>query len=125
MSAAYRITHLDETRREPPWKALRHRVGTDALGVDAMVADHVGEPVLDGRGHGELYVVLRGAARFTIDDDDLWAPAGTLVVVSDPDAARDAVALEEGTTILAVGPVRAEAFTLSGWERRWLTGADG
>jgi mannose-6-phosphate isomerase-like protein (cupin superfamily) len=58
---------------------------------------------LEGRGHEELYLVVRGAARFTLDGEEVDAPAGTLVFVPDPRVHRQAVATEPGTEVLAFG----------------------
>lgn len=60
-------------------------------------------------GHEELYVVVRGHARFTIDGEDLDAPAGTLVFLPEPEAKRVATALEDGTIVMAVGGAVGEA----------------
>src|SRR5262245_35181450 len=61
-------------------------------------------------GHEELYVVLDGHARFTVDGTELDAPAGTAVFVRDIEAKRSAVALDEVTTVLLVGGRRREAW---------------
>ena len=66
--------------------------------------------------HEELYLVLRGRATFTLGDETIEAPAGTLVFISDPEVKRKAVAEEVGTTVLAVGGKPGEAFTPSPWE---------
>jgi mannose-6-phosphate isomerase-like protein (cupin superfamily) len=62
----------------------------------------------------ELYVVLRGAARFTFDGEELEARAITFVAVPDPTVSRAAVATEDGTLLLAVGAPAA-----SGFETTW------
>ena len=78
--------------------------------MGAYTAAAVGQAVVeghreagDGRGHEEVYVVLRGRATFTLDGTDLDAPAGTFVVVSDPSVHRRAVAAEADTAVLALG----------------------
>ena len=58
---------------------------------------------VNGGRHEELYVVLTGRARFTIDGADHDAAAGTLVFIPDPESRRSAVALEDGTSALAIG----------------------
>lgn len=55
-----------------------------------------------GRGHEEVYVVLRGRAAFVLDGAELDAPEGTFVRV-DPEVHRRAVAAEPGTAVLALG----------------------
>ena len=48
------------------------------------------------------YVVLRGAARFTLDGETSDVPAGTLIVVG-PQGHREAVAKPPDTAVLAFG----------------------
>jgi len=66
-------------------------------------------------GVEELYVVVRGAARFTLADESFDAPTGTLVHAR-PGTFRSATALEAGSIVLALGARAGEAFTPSGWE---------
>jgi hypothetical protein len=91
------------------WRPLRQALGTRVAGLAAFTADRVGQTVVephretaDGRGHEEVYVVLRGRAAFTLDGEALDAPAGTLVRVA-PYVHRHAVAAEPGTAVLALG----------------------
>jgi quercetin dioxygenase-like cupin family protein len=128
--------HLDEvptlsfdSPEEPDWKPLRHHLGVGAFGVNAWVA-RAGERVIerhdelpddsDAANHEELYVVVRGAARFTVGDEDVEAPAGTVVFVSDPGLTREAFATADDTVVLAVGAARGVAFEPSPWEERAL-----
>jgi hypothetical protein len=128
--------HLDEVPtvsfdapEEPDWKPLRHHLGVGAFGVNAFVAA-AGELVIerhdeepdDGEpaGHEELYAVVRGGARFTVGGEDIAAPAGTLVFVSDPALTREAVATADDTVVLAIGAARGLAFEPSPWEERVL-----
>ena len=60
--------------------------------------------------------MLRGHARFTIDGEDLDAPQGTLVFLPEPEAIRSATALEDGTTVLAVGGQPGVPYAVSPWE---------
>jgi mannose-6-phosphate isomerase-like protein (cupin superfamily) len=105
------------------WHPVRMELGLHAFGAGGYSADRPGVVVVephtesgDGRGHEELYVVLSGRATFTLDGEELDAPAGTLVFVRDPDVHRQAVAAEAGTTVLALGG--PPTFEVSGWE--WL-----
>jgi hypothetical protein len=84
-------------------------MGVRAIGISAYSAAGAGETVVephdeasDGRGNEEIYVVIHGAARFTLDGNDVDADAGTLVLVR-PGTRRQAVATEPGTLVLAVG----------------------
>jgi len=105
------------------WRPVRGRLGVRAFGVGSYVADAAGQDVIephsesrDGRGHEELYFVVRGHARFELDGDTHDAPAGTLVFVA-PDVHRHGVATQPGTEVLAFGgdPV----FEPSGSEWMW------
>jgi hypothetical protein len=137
MSAGFVTAHLDdvptlsfESDAEPDWKPLRHHLGVAAFGVNAWVAAAAGDQAIERHdeapeeggtnGHEELYVVLRGAARFTVDGEEIAAPAGTLVFVADPALVREAVATAPDTIVLAVGAARGVAFEPSAWETGWL-----
>jgi hypothetical protein len=69
-------------------------------------------------GHQELYIVLTGAARFTVGEDEFDAPAGTFVFLSDPALRRGAVAAAPDTSVLAVGGAPGEAYQVSPVGRR-------
>jgi tetratricopeptide (TPR) repeat protein len=115
------ISVVDETLR---WHPLRHALGVTAFGVNAYTAPAAGQDVVEEHteasgpagGHQELYVVLTGSARFTIDGEELDAPAGTCVFLPDPHSRRHAVAVEDGTTVLAVGGEPGKPFEVSAWE---------
>jgi hypothetical protein len=61
-------------------------------------------------GQEELYVVMAGTARFTLADEDIDAPAVSLVAIPDPAVKRSAVAVESGTTVLVVGGSASAGF---------------
>ncbi|HEU0195157.1 MAG TPA: hypothetical protein VFQ71_13215 [Gaiellales bacterium] len=71
-------------------------------------------------GHEELFAVMSGHAVFTVDGEDIDAPAGTLVFVRDPAVIRSARATVDGTAILAIGARAGAAFEISRWERAWF-----
>jgi tetratricopeptide (TPR) repeat protein len=71
--------------------------------------------------HEELYVVIGGAARFTVAGADFDANRGTVVFVRDPAARRAAVATEANTTALAVGGASGRPYEISPWE--WVAEA--
>jgi mannose-6-phosphate isomerase-like protein (cupin superfamily) len=91
------------------WHPIRPLLGVRAIGVSAYSGGQAGETVIEphvesteGRGHEELYVVITGAARFTVGGDEVDADAGTLVLVQ-PTTHRAAVATAPDTLVLAVG----------------------
>jgi hypothetical protein len=115
---------LDEIGRDPTrpeWIPIRRRLGITAFGVNAWsAADPADELIPEHEestiGHEELYFVVDGHATFTIGDEQVDAPAGTLVFVRDPAVRRGARAREGGATILTVGAKPGEAFQISPWE---------
>jgi hypothetical protein len=104
------------------WRAVRHELGLTAHGINAYTGREPGDQILDDHdeadvGHEELYVVLSGRATFQLGDDELDAPAGTLVFVRDPALRRVAHAAAPRTTILCTGGPPG-AFEPSEWEER-------
>jgi tetratricopeptide (TPR) repeat protein len=130
MSDRYSIASLSDMEIEqgpeaPLWAAIRSHLGIESFGVNAWTSKEAGQTVIGehdevsggAAGHEELYVVVTGKATFTVDEETVDAPAGTIVFVRDPAAKRKAVGVEEDTTILAVGAKAGEAFTPANWER--------
>jgi hypothetical protein len=105
------------------WRPVRRKLDVRAFGVNAYTAD-VGELLIEEHdetgegagGHQELYVVVSGHARFTIDGADHDAPAGTLVFLPDAGSRRSAVALSDGTAAVVVGGRPGEPYRVSPWE---------
>jgi len=131
MAIAYDAAHVDDLARIPvmeglEWRPVRRRFGIRAFGTNAYTSAKVGDWVVEehteGSGHEELYLVLSGRARFTLDGQEVDAPAGTIVFIPDGDVKRKAVSEEDGTTVLAVGGWPDRAFEPSVWE--WYFEAD-
>jgi hypothetical protein len=92
----------------PAWYPLQHAFGFTAFGANAFVAQAAGEVLVEehderSSGHEELYLVVAGRARFTLDGEVVEERAVTVVAVRDPAVTRSAVALEHGTTLIALG----------------------
>ena len=66
-------------------------------------------------GHEELYFVVQGSARFTIADEHLEAPAGTMLRVP-VGVNRAAVATESDTTVLVIGGKPGAALPVAPFE---------
>jgi hypothetical protein len=118
---SYHAMTLDEVEPINGWLPLRRRLGITAFGVNAWRPQDDGRTVIGEHdetttGHEELYVVIRGHATFTVDGDEIDAPAGTLVFVSDPSLRRAAVANDPDTTILTAGGKPGEAYAPLPWE---------
>src|SRR5437879_128504 len=122
--SGYEVAHVDELEELPVndgefvWRPVRQRFGISAFGTNAYTA-RAGQRVVEEHeekdGHEEMYVVLRGRATFTLGDDEVDAPAGTLVFVQ-PGTKRGAIAAEDGTAVLAVGAKPGIVFEPSAWE---------
>jgi mannose-6-phosphate isomerase-like protein (cupin superfamily) len=121
----YETAHIDELDVMPVnngefvWRPVRRRFGISGFGSNAYSAEKAGQRVIEEHferdGHEEMYVVLRGLARFTLGDDELDAGPGTLVFVR-PGTRRGAIAAEDNTFVLAVGAKPGVVFEPSLWE---------
>ena len=114
--------HVDEIETLPltwlelQWKPVRHALGVTAFGINAYHGENAGDLVVEEHTdrHQELYLVVRGRARFRSGDEEFDAPAGTFVLF-EPEEQRVAHAAEPGTTVVAVG-AEAKRFEPSAWE---------
>jgi len=78
------------------------QLGVQALEVEAHSGDEGDVLISEASAEAEaLYVVLTGRVAFTIDGDEIDAPARTLVYVREPSVRHSAVAAAPATTILA------------------------
>jgi mannose-6-phosphate isomerase-like protein (cupin superfamily) len=120
----YRLATVDELqdiayREETHMRPVRHELGISAFGTNAWTAANQGDRLMpehaEDAGREELYVVLRGRARFEVDGDTVDAPQGTLIFV-EPETSRTAFAEEPGTTVLAIGSTVGTPYEVSGWE---------
>ena len=103
------------------WRPVRRTLDIGAFGINAYVAPHAGDDVVEEHdetalGHEEAYLVLAGRATFTLDGERLDAPAGTIVFIREPSVVRHARAEEPGTSVLAIGGPREAAYEPSPWE---------
>lgn len=119
--AGWRATHIDDIAAEqwPYWAPIRHHFGIQTFGINAWRGGEGDEVIKrhdeSDSGQPELYLVLSGDALFTIADEEVSAPAGTLVWVEDPSAERVAVAMETNTVVLSIG-----GGPPSGWDTGYL-----
>jgi hypothetical protein len=100
------------------WQPVRRPLGITAFGINAYTATNAGDEVVEEhteQSHEEAYIVIRGHATFTVDDEEVDAPWGTIVFLDDPRQKRHAIAKEAGTTVLAIGG-EPGAHTISAWE---------
>jgi len=128
LTERFQVAHLDELEPQEGdegarWFRLRRELDIRALGINAYGAD-AGKRVIeehDERGtaagkHEELYVVLRGAARFELDGEERTLRAGELVFIDETAVRRGAIAEEDGTIVLVAGGTPGRAYEVSAWE---------
>jgi len=102
------------------WYPIQHYLWINAFGVNvyggdagtAFVHEHsetdeANEPT---GAQEELYVVLKGAVRWTLAGSEVEAAAISFVAVPDPTVARTSVAVEDGTLMLAIGAPVSSGF---------------
>jgi mannose-6-phosphate isomerase-like protein (cupin superfamily) len=121
----YKVARLDEIEQMPNRDSkllpVRHHLGITAFGINAWTADNAGDRVINEHAEDqpddpeELYVVVRGRARFEVGEDTFDAPEGTYVFVP-PGPRRTAFAEEPGTTVLAIGATPGKPYEVFGWE---------
>jgi len=131
--SGYEVVHVDELEELPitnpqgTWvmRPIRRRFGITAFGTNAWTGD-AGQRVIEEHferdNHQEMYVVIRGRATFTLGDDEIDAPAGTIIYAG-PGTKRGAVAAEDGTAVLAVGAKPGVVFEPSPWEDVFVANA--
>jgi hypothetical protein len=112
---------LGEADSDKTFVNLGRALDVGAFGVGAAFQRKAGETVIPdhheagpgGDQHEELYVVVQGSARFTVDGESIDAPQGTAVLVHQPAAMRTAVATDDETLVLAVGGPRGAAYRIT------------
>jgi tetratricopeptide (TPR) repeat protein len=119
------LVHVDELDSiEMPegfvWRPVRRRFGIRAFGTNAYTPGASGRIVeehTEGQlEHEEIYLVLRGRVRFTVDGNEHELGPGQLVFVRDPSLKRGGVALTDDAAVLAIGGKPGQAHEVSAWE---------
>jgi hypothetical protein len=105
---------------DPDWYPLQHHFGLTAFGANVYVARVAGGELIgdhDERGSDqeEVYLVTAGEAAFVVAGERFDAPAVTVVAIPDPSVRRAATGKAAGTTIVAIGSERRDAFRTS-WQ---------
>jgi uncharacterized cupin superfamily protein len=134
VSEGYEVAHIDDLEALPvdeeglTWRPIRRRFDIRAFGINAYTAERGGQRVVEehaeAENHEELYVIVQGRATFTLDEEEVDAPAGTLVFVRDAAVERVAFAKAESTVVLSIGAAaEGQAFTPAGWDTSYLEGS--
>ena len=109
---------------ELEWLPLRRRLGGRAFGTNAYRAEKAGDLIIEDHvespGQEEMYVVIRGGVRFTVDGEEVDGPAGTALYLPDPEVRRSGVAVEDETVVLAVGGWPDKPYRSLPWEPIFL-----
>ncbi len=123
--SSYKVARLDEIEElddgRCPMRPVRHHLGITSFGINSWTGKEAGDRIINEHeeeqegDNEELYVVIRGHARFEVGDDTVDASEGTLVFVP-AGIRRTAFAEEAGTTVLAIGGTPGKAYEPSGWE---------
>jgi hypothetical protein len=129
----YTTLHLDDVPAlraggAGMWHPIRRALGVTALGLNAYSAAGVGDALIERHderspgsgGQEEVYLVMRGRAAFTVDGDDVDAPAGRLLLVP-AGVERSATAGEADTLVLVMGGKAGAALPSSPYEH-WYAG---
>jgi mannose-6-phosphate isomerase-like protein (cupin superfamily) len=121
----YEILSLDDLERVPYrgsgeiLRPLRHRLGFRPFGVNVWSAEAEGDKLIppheEESEQEELYVIVRGTARFTVGEKTFDAPSGTLIHVP-PGTFRVATAGKAPAMVLVAGGKAGVAFAPGGWE---------
>ena len=127
MPPRFAVHRLDEIPTVPDadvdWHPLQHYFGLNTFGANLFVARDPGDQLIaehdeTDSAQQELYLVLRGAVRFTFDGETRDAAAISVAAVPDTSVRRAAVALEPGATMLALGAPPGEYA--STWRPAWF-----
>jgi hypothetical protein len=119
------LVHIDELDAiEMPegfvWRPVRRRFDIRAFGTNAYTpgaSRQIVEEHTEGQlEHEEIYLVLRGRVRFTVDGNEHELGPGQLVFVRDPSLRRGGVALTDDAAVLAIGGKPGQAHEVSAWE---------
>jgi tetratricopeptide (TPR) repeat protein len=118
--------HVDELDRIEMdegfvWRPVRRHFDIRAFGVNAYSPREAGAQVVEEHteqalGHEEIYLVIRGRARFTLDGVEHELGPGQLVFVRDPSVRRGAIGLTDDTVVVALGGKPGAAHEPSAWE---------
>jgi tetratricopeptide (TPR) repeat protein len=119
------LVHIDELDAiEMPdgfvWRPVRRHFGIQAFGTNTYTPGASGRVVEEHTeqtlGHEEIYLVLRGRVRFTVDGNEHELGPGQLVFVRDPSLRRGAVAVTDDAAVLTVGGKPGQPHEISAWE---------
>jgi hypothetical protein len=110
----YKVLALADLDRVPlehgTWRPIRRSLGVTAFGINAYTANRAGDTLIEPHdetgpgagGHEELYLTATGRATFTVAEQKVDAPSGTMLLI-EPETRREALAAEDSTTVVVIG----------------------
>jgi hypothetical protein len=120
------LAHVDPGNRDLndcEFDLVRRHCDVRGFGVNAATANAGDEMIEEHHeaddeenqtnGHEELFAVMTGHAIFTVDGEEIDAPAPTIVFARDPTLLRQARATADGTAILMARGPAGSAYTVS------------
>jgi tetratricopeptide (TPR) repeat protein len=123
--ARHAVAQLDEIEELVDdrclYRPVRLQLGITAFGATVWSARAAGDLIVNEHDPGdptadqELFVVLRGHARFELEGEGVDAPTGTFVFAP-PGMKRRAVAEEAGTEVLLIEGTPGKGYEPRGWE---------
>jgi hypothetical protein len=102
------------------WHSVRHYLGVDAFGVNAVTKDKSGEMLIlehdeKDSGQQEVFFIHAGSAEFMIDGEKCVAEAGVFVAV-EPQCVRSVKALEPKTQLIVIGAPVGKPYEVPKWD---------
>jgi uncharacterized cupin superfamily protein len=102
------------------WKSVRHYFGINAFGINAVTKD-AGIVLIPEHEHGdsgeqEIYIVIAGEAKATLDGTEVAVPPGT-AVATEGSVRRKFEAAASPTTLIVVGGTPGKAYEVGEWEK--------
>ena len=124
--ASYEKASLDEiaSKQWPHWIPIRHHFGIETFGINVWRGRDDGTVISEHNhaedGEPELYYTIEGHATFTVDGEEVDAPAGTCLWLNDPSTTRSATG-DKDTLVLSVGAgVPGQTYAPAGWDSHYL-----
>ena len=129
-SSGWTVVALSDLPRVPgrqdiEWLPLQHALRLGAFGANVFVAPNGGEELISSHdetgadGQEEVYLVLSGAVRFELGEEELDVRREEVVAVRDRSVRRRATALEPGSAVLAIGAPPG-SLRRSTWRPEWF-----
>jgi mannose-6-phosphate isomerase-like protein (cupin superfamily) len=102
------------------WHSIRHHFGISGFGVNASESE-AGAELIEPHDEiaydqEELFLVVRGRARFTCDGEQVELGPSDLLYAR-PEVKRSAVALESPTLVFMVGGTPGSPYEVPDWDR--------